>query len=192
MRQFLLKCSRAVFGWPPTPATFLQKQTLILRKREEHDLKVFVETGTFLGEMIDAQREHFQKLISIELSGELFQAARAKYAGNPRIRLYEGDSGTKLRDAVQGLDEPALFWLDAHYSRGATAGGGEAAPIIRELSCLVSRSQYRDVILIDDARLFGLKSDYPKLEALRQFASRHWPRHTFGIESDVICILPPR
>lgn len=190
MRQFLIKWSRKVFGWPPTPATFLQKQLLIARKRQRHDLKVFVETGTFRGEMIDAQREHFQKLISIELSEELFRAARAKYAGDPRVRLYQGDSGIKLREVVQGLEEPALFWLDAHYSQGVTAGGGEAAPILKELSCLTSRSRYPDVILIDDARLFGLKSDYPRLAVLRQFVSRHWPSHTFGIESDVICILP--
>ena len=175
---------------PPAPASFLQKQTLITGKGREYGLKIFIETGTFRGEMIDAQLEHFQRLISIELSEGLFQTARAKYAHDPRIRLLQGDSGTKLREAVQGLDEPALFWLDAHYSRGNTAGGGEAAPIIRELSCLTSRSEYKDVILIDDARLFGLKSDYPKLDVIRQLASRHWPQHTFAVESDVICIQP--
>jgi len=191
MRRFLIKCSRTLFGWPPAPATFSQKQSLIMRKAKEHGLKAFVETGTFRGEMIDAQREHFQKLISIELSRDLFQAAQSKYANDPRIQLFQGDSGTKLREAVQGLDQPALFWLDAHYSQGVTAGAGKAAPILKELSCLTSRNPYQDVILIDDARLFGLKSDYPKLDVIRQFAARHWPMRTFSVESDVICIAPP-
>lgn len=191
MRQFLIKCSRTIFGWPPSPSTFLQKETLIRRKAQEHGIKVFVETGTFLGEMIDAQREHFQKLITIELGQELFDAARTKYADDPHIQLYQGDSGTKLQEVVQELREPALFWLDAHYSQGVTSGGGEAAPIIKELSCLTSRTRYKDVILIDDARLFGLKSDYPKLKVILEFASRHWPQNTVAVESDVICILPP-
>jgi hypothetical protein len=192
MRRFLIKCSRTFFGWPPVPASFLQKQTLITRMGREHGVKTFVETGTYLGEMIDAQRDHFQKLISIELSSELYQAARSKYADDPCIQLYQGDSGTKLREAVQGLDEPALFWLDAHYSKGVTAGGGAAAPILKELSCLTSRIPYKDVILIDDARLFGLKAHYPRLEVIRQFASRHWPQRLFAVESDIICITPPR
>jgi len=113
-------------------------------------------------------------LFSIELNEELFQTVRTKYAGDPQIRLIQGDSGVKLREVAVSLDEPALFWLDAHYSRGKTSGGDADAPIIGELSCLTLR-RFSDVILIDDARLFGLKSDYPKLEVIRQFATKHWP-----------------
>ena len=191
MRQFLLNVSRAVVGWPPTPASPLEKRTLIARIAKEHDLNVFVETGTFQGEMLDAQRPRFRQLISIELSRELFEAARSKYAGDPAVRLLQGDSGTKLKEAVEGLEERALFWLDAHFSRGVTAGAGAAAPIMRELSCLTSRSRHNDAILIDDARLFGLKRGYPRLKAVREFATRLWPLRTFSVESDVICILPP-
>jgi hypothetical protein len=190
MRQFLIRISRKLFGWPPAPATFVEKKNLIWHTGREFGVKVFIETGTFRGEMIDAQREHFQKLISIELNEELFQAARLKYASAPQIQLHQGDSGIKLKEAVREVNEPVLFWLDAHYSWGNTAGGNEAAPIIRELTCLTSRSKLNDVILIDDARLFGLKGDYPRLEVIREFAARHWPRHVFAIKSDVICILP--
>lgn len=192
MRQFIIQCSRAVFGWPPTPATFAEKQALISRKARENNLKVLVETGTFQGGMIAAQLENFQKIISIELSQELFQAARKKFANNYHIQLLQGDSGVKLAEAVRGLTEPALFWLDAHYSCGVTAGGGADAPILKELSCLIERNQLRDTILIDDARLFGLKSDYPKLEVIRRFAAQHWPQHSFSVETDVICIQPRR
>ena len=192
MRNLLLKCSRAVLGWPPRPATFLEKQNLISRLGREHGAKTFVETGTFLGEMIDAQRGQFEKLISIELAEELFQAARKKYAADPAVELVQGDSGVKLREVAARLPEPALFWLDAHYSRGKTAGGAADAPIIKELSGIAPRHQPRDLILIDDARLFGLKSDYPKLEVIKKFAAQHWPQHTFAVDTDIICILPPR
>jgi len=88
------------------------------------------------------------------------------------------------------LDEPALFWLDAHYSQGVTAGASEAAPILKELSCLAGRHRHKDVILIDDARLFGLKAGYPGLKVIRQFVSTHWPQRAVSVDNDVICILP--
>jgi hypothetical protein len=191
MRNVLLKCSRAIFNWPPAPATFAEKSAFITRKGKENGLKIFVETGTFHGEMIDAQRVHFQKFFSIELNEELFLAARAKFAHDPQVQLIQGDSGVKLREVADHLNEPALFWLDAHYSRGKTSGGGAEAPIIKELSCLIPR-RFNDVILVDDARLFGLKSDYPKLEVIRKIAAKNWPQHDFTVESDIICILPPR
>jgi hypothetical protein len=191
MRQFIIKCSRAVFGWPPAPANVAEKQSMIMRKARDRGLKVFVETGTFRGDMIAAQRENFDQLISIELSDKLFADAQARFAGDKRVQLLHGDSGTLLRTAVAKLEQPALFWLDAHYSRGETAGGNQDAPIIRELSCLVGRNQPRETILIDDARLFGLKSGYPKLKVIREFAAQHWPQHSFAVESDIICIQPP-
>jgi hypothetical protein len=75
MRRFLIKCSRKLFGWPPAPASTAEKRDLITRKGKENGLGYFVETGTYRGGMIDAQRAHFKRLISIELSVELFQAA---------------------------------------------------------------------------------------------------------------------
>lgn len=192
MRQQFIRISRALFGWPPAPASLEEKQNLITRIAREHGLKVFVETGTFRGEMIQTQREHFEKLISIELSESLFQACCARFAGDAKVQLHQGDSGIKLGEVAGSLVGPALFWLDAHYSRGDTAGAGADAPILRELSCIVPRNQPRDAILIDDTRLFGLKSDYPKLEAIRAFAARSWPQHEFSVQSDVICIVPMR
>jgi len=191
MRQLLLKCSRAVIGWPPQAPTFSEKAAFISRKARERGLKVFVETGTFRGGMLEAQCEHFDKLISIELSEDLFQAARAKFAAVPKIHLIQGDSGVKLGEAVRELKEPALFWLDAHYSAGITAGGGVEAPIIKELSCLASRKQPTDMILIDDARLFGWDFGYPKLKVIREYAAQHWPKHVFSVATDIICITPP-
>jgi hypothetical protein len=179
-----------MFGWPPEAATFIQKKDLILRCRSRFGLDVFVETGTFQGEMIEAQREHFQRLFSIELDRDLFEAARAKFADDSRVQLYHGDSGLKLGEAVRDLSAPALFWLDAHYSMGVTAGREKDAPIIRELSWLAARRQPKDVILIDDARLFGWEFGYPRKKVIREYAAEHWPNHSFGIESDVICILP--
>ena len=190
MRKFILKSSRKLFGWPPAAATFDAKAGLIQRYRSRFGLNVFVETGTFKAEMIEAQHGHFQKLISVELSRELYEAARNKFAGDARVQFFQGDSGVTLGEAVKGLAEPALFWLDAHYSMGVTAGHTMDAPIIRELSWVAARRQPKDVILIDDARLFGWDSGYPRLKVIRKYAAEHWPDHSCIVETDVICISP--
>ena len=103
------------FWLAPGTVHFFTKKNLITTKGREFGIHVFVETGTFRGEMINAQREHFLKLIGIELSEELFQAARLRFVNDRQIQLHQGHSGIKLRAVAKGLDEPALFWLDAHY-----------------------------------------------------------------------------
>jgi hypothetical protein len=40
------------------------------------------------------------------------------------VTCINGDSGGVLAQVVAGLEEPALFWLDAHTSGGNTADAG--------------------------------------------------------------------
>nr|VFK13685.1 MAG: hypothetical protein BECKLPF1236A_GA0070988_100932 [Candidatus Kentron sp. LPFa]VFK29804.1 MAG: hypothetical protein BECKLPF1236C_GA0070990_1009510 [Candidatus Kentron sp. LPFa] len=51
------------------------------------------------------------------------------------------------------VTEPAVFWLDARYSVGSTAGADDQCPLIGELEAIVARP-YGDFVLIDDVRLF--------------------------------------
>lgn len=190
MRTILLRFSRNVFGWPPVAPPYEVKMALVARKAREYGVNVLVETGTFEGELLDRQLNNFRQLISIELNQELYQAARRRFDAHPQVQLLQGDSGVKLAEAVRDLGEPALFWLDAHYSFGITAGRGKEAPIFKELSCLTGRPQHADVILIDDARLFGFDFGYPSLRKIRRFIALHWPDYQFSVESDVICIVP--
>jgi hypothetical protein len=189
-RRILLGFSRKVFHWPPTAPPYEFKASFVARKGREFGLNVLVETGTFKGEMLERQLNNFRRLISIELDEELYQGARRRFEAHPQVQLLQGDSGVKLAEAVKDLQEPALFWLDAHYSFGITAGREKDAPIFKELSCLTGRQQHRDVILIDDARLFGFDFGYPGMRKVRKFVEHHWPDYQFKVESDIICILP--
>jgi hypothetical protein len=190
VRGTLLRWSRKLFGWPAAAPSYEVKRDVIARQAREHGLNVLVETGTFEGDMLNCQLPNFKRLISIELDEELYRAARMRFAAYPQVQLLHGDSGVKLAEATKGLKEPALFWLDAHYSFGVTAGRGTNAPIFKELSCLAGRQQFRDAILIDDARLFGWDFGYPRLRKVKKFVAFHWPGHRFYIESDIICIVP--
>jgi hypothetical protein len=192
VRGALLRLSRKLFGWPAVPPPYEVKRDFIARQAREHGLNVLVETGTFEGDMLNWQLPNFKQLISIELDEELYRAVRARFAVYPQVQLLHGDSGVKLAEATRDLKEPALFWLDAHYSFGVTAGRGTDAPIFKELSCLTGRQQFRDAILIDDARLFGWDFGYPSLRKVKKFVALHWPDHRFYIESDIICIVPQK
>jgi hypothetical protein len=79
--------------------------------------------------------------------------------------------------------------MDAHYSQGFTSGRGTDASILKELAGLTPRNQAKDLILIDDARLFGWEFGCPKLKVIQQYAAGHWPKHSFRVETDVICIM---
>lgn len=191
MRQTILKLSRALFRWPPLPASFEQKKILIARLARKKGIKNFIETGTFEGDMVEAQRGNFDKLVTIELDDRLYKAAKRRFENHAHIHVLQGDSGARLSEAIQLIEGPAIYWLDAHYSKGITARGNRETPILKELFVISARNQTDDTILIDDARLFGLRLGYPPLAVIRKFAEQTWPTRSFHIETDVICIAPP-
>ena len=171
------------------PPPHILKQKLINKYRKEFAIKVFIETGTYLGQMVDAMRYRFKKLKSIELSEELYKRAKEKFKSSPHIKLYMGDSAAVLPHIIESLQEPALFWLDGHYSGGITTKGKSTTPILEELAAIATL-QCKFVILIDDARLFTGEDDYPEINSLKSVITNYFPLHKVEIRDDVIRILP--
>ena len=130
---------------PPEELVRLLQQTFALTD--------FIETGTYQGATAAWAAERFQRVVSIELSSLLYKAARHHYAGTPNIEVRHGDSGGVLRDLVPALEKPALFWLDAHWSGGPTAGEDYECPLLAEIAA-IDASPLPHFMLIDDARLF--------------------------------------
>ncbi|WP_228056526.1 FkbM family methyltransferase [Microcoleus sp. LEGE 07076] len=64
-----------------------------------------------------------------------------------------GHTKEQLKLVVPQLNEPALFWLDAHWMGGGTAGENDECPLLEELE-IINNSECEHFILIDDARLF--------------------------------------
>jgi hypothetical protein len=171
----------------PPPAVF--KQATVRAYQEAFGLRTLVETGTYLGDMVDAQRKRFRQVLSIELAPDLYQAARARFASARNVTLLEGDSGDLMPSVVAQLKEPALFWLDGHYSAGITARGSLDTPVQRELETILG-STVEHVVLVDDARCFGT-GDYPSLDAVRTLVAQLRPGWTCVVEDDVIRIHRP-
>ena len=155
---------------PPPPHV---KHAFLRRIARRNRLRVFVETGTFYGDTLEAMRDLVDELHSIELSAKLYQAARLRFAGNPKIRLWHGDSGEVLGTVLNVVRRPALFWLDGHYSMGETARGSEDTPIRRELSQIANHPlRLQHVVVIDDARCFCGANGYPDVADLKAFSER--------------------
>jgi hypothetical protein len=188
MRSALLNLSRSVLKWPPESSHPSVKQALVARLGQA--CTNLVETGTYQGDMIEAQLDNFARLVTIELDDDLFAEARERFAPHPHISVLHGDSGQVLPQAIELCQGPTAFWLDGHHSGGITAGTNADVPIRNELSIIAARKDPGDVILIDDARLFGWRRGYPRILKVRAIAKDFWPDHEFGVESDIICIVP--
>ncbi len=167
-----------------------RKHAVIRAHAERYAPKIFIETGTFMGDTLAAVRDRFERLYSIELSDSLFRRAKARFAGDPNILLAHGDSARALPRLLAHIDRPCLFWLDGHFSGGVTAKGEKSTPVIEELEGILSHPVRGHVILIDDARDFNGTDDYPGLEALRELVDAspgHW---RFEVREGIIAILP--
>lgn len=173
----------------PLPPPHPYKQLLINNVKKELDFDIFIETGTYLGEMVEAQIEKFKKIYSIELSFELYSNAKQKFSEYEKVKIIHGDSGQVLKVLIKEISEPAIFWLDGHYSAGITAKGEKECPIFEELEAIFSGNIKQHVILIDDARLFIGENDYPTKSQLEDFVKSYFPDAKFLVEDDVIMIL---
>jgi len=173
----------------PSPPPHIVKQMAIEEYQKNFDIKILVETGTYLGDMIEAQRDHFEKIYSVELSKNLFQRAVKRFKSYSHISILNGDSGIVLNKLLPGIDTPALFWLDGHYSEGITAKGAKECPVSEELEGIF-KSDLPHIILIDDARLFNGTHDYPTLDEIKQLYKKSSRNYSLTIKDDIIRLTP--
>ena len=169
-------------------APSLEAQRVIREYAKEFSTKTLIETGTFRGDMVNAQKETFSKIFSVELDKKLAEKAKRKFAEYNHISIFQGDSVELLPEIMGQITGPCLFWLDAHYSGGITARGDEDTPIIQELNYIFDNSNKDHVILIDDARHFIGQSDYPTIEQLKEQVLEKHPDWVFEVKHDIIRI----
>lgn len=170
---------------PPTP--HLVKQKMVRNYASKFDIKTLVETGTYLGVMVNAVKDMFDEIYSIELDKKLAERAKEKFKKDKNVQVLSGDSSKVLLGILKKLDERVLFWLDAHYSGGITARGKKETPVLDELK-LIAKHNKNHVILIDDADMFGGKAGYPTLEKIRESITNLKRGYAIKIENNVFVI----
>lgn len=131
-----------------------EKASTIKEYADHFECNVLVETGTYKGRMLGRLRDRFSQIYSIELDTSFAQVQIDKYKDTPNITIYEGDSAKLIQTVLDQVNDRCIFWLDAHYSGGKTAGEGNQ-PLLQELKAIFNHSIKDHVILIDDARYFG-------------------------------------
>ena len=174
----------------PVPPPHVIKQRNLLDAAVKYNVKVLVETGTYLGEMIEAMAPHFDCIYSIELSELLHAKAKRRFKNRDNIHLIHGESGKELKNLLAVLRQPAVFWLDGHYSAGITARGEKDTPIYEELEHIFNAKDLGHVIIIDDARCFGSDPGYPSLDEIKKFIKTHKAHANIEERYDSIIINP--
>jgi hypothetical protein len=174
----------------------LVKQRLIKEYAWRYNLLTFVETGTFLGDMVFAMRHTFKRIISIEIGEDYYRSAVRQFARSPHIQFVLGDSGKVMPGILASIQEPCLFWVDAHYyGPSMTARGELETPIMLELRSILEDTlratvNHQDVILIDDANWYIGQGDYPTLDTVTRYIVDRRPNWRVVIQNNVICAYP--
>lgn len=165
------------------------KQNIVLEYIKIFSPQIFVETGTYYGDMLFVVKNLFIKIYSIELSKPLAERARNRFIKYKNITILHGNSKDKLSEILSTLSKGNFFWLDAHYSSGVTAYGDKATPIEEELILIFNSKTDKNVILIDDARLFNGKNDYPTIEKVKALTLSNKSNAEFQVKDDIIRIV---
>jgi hypothetical protein len=188
---------REVWDWwlkgRPDPAPRLVKRRVLARLGRQHHCSVLVETGTYLGHMVEYARHRFDRVISIEIAPDLHRQAQERFKGDARVDLLLGDSGKVMPQILSRPDlqgKGILFWLDGHYSAGNTGRGEKDSPIAEELEAVFARDGRHDVILIDDARHFTGQGGYPDLASLLREIGARRPDLDIEVRMDIIRLTP--
>lgn len=119
--------------------------TLFNENKGNHN--TFIETGTHTGGGINiALSCGFKKLYSVEINPEFYNFSKERWKNRSEVSLYLGDSKSEFPNILSQINEPSMFWLDAHISDGNST--------YIELDYLKNHSIKNHTILIDDISLY--------------------------------------
>lgn len=169
-----------------------------LRFKDEYSLHVAIETGTYKGNTAEWLAEHFEQVYTLEAFESRYHKTKERIGHIPNLHMVLGDSRTALMPILRTLNEPVLFYLDAHWIGDAQHAYqiGDECPLREELEAVLRHEAeigQQHVILIDDARLFTAPPPYPHNAAqwpTYAEIARFFPMRPPFIDQDVIFILP--
>ena len=172
-----------------SPADHAKRRHLlgIFRERKH---QVLVESGTYLGGTVAFMLPHARKIVSVEIEPSLYEEARRRFAGEPKVELHLGDAAKLIPELVAGIDQPALIWLDGHFTGGVNTVRGEAVEPAPGILDSLARLELPSgtTVVVDDLRLFGRGDGFPQLDELAQAARAAFPHATIAVGIDSLVI----
>jgi len=170
-------------GSPMRRVPHLVKQRTLQEYARRYNLRVMVETGTNLGQMIASLLPQMDAIYSIEMDEGRVQRARRRFARDPRVHIVHGNSGEQMPSVVSEITRPCLFWLDAHNFDLET-------PIREELQAIAAHPIAGMVILIDDSKWFDGRNQYPTMGWMQQFVGKTFPGYALQDSMHILRIAP--
>lgn len=161
----------------------LVKQRALQDHARRYSLRLMVETGTNLGQMIAAMLPQMREIWSIEMGDWSYNRARQRFGSHPNVHLVHGDSAIKMYEVARQITSPCLYWLDAHEFDRLT-------PIREELEAIASHFIPGSVILIDDSKWFDGRNQYPTMDWVRAFTRSRLPSYSVHDSMHIIRLLP--
>lgn len=137
---------------------------------------IWVETGTFKGDTTALLAKGGSRVYTLEPAEKFYQAAARRFAGAANVTVLNGPSETLFPELLPTLSGDINFWLDGHYSAGATFQGAKDTPIIAELDQIAENigNFGKMAVMVDDLRCFAPEQpefrDYPPLRHLVEWA----------------------
>ena len=132
--------------------------------RSSH-VSMFIETGTYLGKTASLLADVCQRVVTVEIEPSLYERASELFKDRPHVQVLAGDSRDLMPKILADLTEPALFWLDGHFS-GGISGGRAEPPITSEIQAILRHPIQDHIVVIDDARLFRGRQGYPQIREI--------------------------
>ena len=153
---------------------------------------IFIETGTYKGEMILNLYKHFAFCYSLEPSKKYYDSS-LKILKNIKNKSIINDSSENvleetLKKILEQNNKNFVFYLDGHFMEKDSFKGSKETPIEIELNIIEKYFNDFDkfTIIVDDFRLFGERKDYPSKDFLINFSLKI--KKKFTIEHDMfIC-----
>ena len=186
----------ALFNWAkndfnvPYPR-FVKEQ--VFKKYNLSD-SFWIETGTHYGDTSLYLSRFAKKVITLEPSEKIYNAALEKLKNIENITVMNKTSEDGLEEALEQIPDKSnvCFWLDGHYSEGDTYLGNKHSPIEFELEKIGNNlSRFKKInILIDDFRLFQdyeTNDIYPNKKFLTEWVSKN--NLNFEVEADIFIII---
>ena len=133
-------------------------QLEVQKLKNNFNFTTMVETGCYEGDSLNfANSIGVEHLYSCDINEHYVNRCRSTV---PTAHIFHQESISFLKDILPTLDQPTLFWLDAHYPiyYGLGAETEETKfPLVEELKLVkqFKRNVEKDVIICDDLRVLS-------------------------------------
>jgi len=173
----------------PVRSPHLLKQWTVREYGRNFGLKSLIETGTYYGEMVNAVKNDFDPIYSIEYDAELAAEAAGKFARYPHIHILRGDSQVVLPELLRAIAQPCLFWLDAGYW-GWDELRRDPKRLSLEVEAILGHAVKEHVILMDDARCLNGENGAITVDELNERVRTKYPGRNVELKHDIVRITP--